>query len=329
MGGEREGYQDDEKKCCKNPPCCVAVWINVVLLLVGIALIVLAGLFMFHPQYYEVARLYYAVLIPGFILGVLLVVVNVLGFIVAWAVTSETNDGCCDNEEQFFGKAGWITYVVLKVLLLCGTVVMAGILTFILIKNDPNSTACPGIEFSKTTECRDYTCQEGNKIMRWSDCPVDYLVMENTQASQTSTSWQSLQNTFTMCGYYCGGKDCDISKPEIVDLYGFQTTGKYCYENGKSQQSDLAKQPLYYTGSDVSVALPGRADNVTMVDGASITGIRDSFQQAFTTYGIIIDVLLFVAMFATLANLICFSILVCRFHKDNRERGYRGKTRPV
>jgi len=239
-------------------------------------------------------------------------------------------DGCCDEQENFFGCAGWITYVILKGLLLIFTCLLCGFMTYLLTKNDPTSDKCPGILFSEDTKCSAGVCKDKNIEMKREDCPVDYLLMDTIQPDamkdEGTGTWKAIQKSFTMCGYWCGkDNNCDFGDQKVWKQYGFQMTGSACYENVKKNPADLAEpdgcnscSPKYATNTTV-VQRNGNA--VKRYEGASITGLRNSFNYNFQAIGTPITIVLYIAAVAIIVNICCMACLICKMKSAQAAEG--------
>merc|ERR1712183_1256948 len=94
----------------------------------------------------------------------------------------------------------------MQILMIVFTIVLCSLLTYILLKNDPKSETCPGINFDKDTSCDIKSCTDGDgNRMTASDCPLDYTIMTTTlyPTMNSHKNWDALQDLFTMCGYHC------------------------------------------------------------------------------------------------------------------------------
>lgn len=204
---------------CKKykPVCCIAIWISIIMLLLGLALSTIAGYYIFNPDAQGIInanQLLFQLTVAVFVFGLFTIVLNATGIIVIWGKTSPQDDGCCDACEKSASGTGWIIYLILTLLMILFTIGLCVVFTLMLVKNDPKSDICPGITFDDTTTCGGDSCKDGHGgTMKASDCPIDFAIISTTYPDSPGNTgtWDSLQNLFTMCGYYCNGGNCSLA----------------------------------------------------------------------------------------------------------------------
>merc|ERR1719174_406656 len=312
-----------------KPACCVAVWINVILLLFGMAMAITSAYYLFSPggkAVVEANDLIRQLCITVFVFGILMIIINSTGIVVVWGKTSDKDDGCCDSCEKLASTTGWFIYLAMQIIMIVFTIVLCCLFTFMLVKNDPKSETCPGINFDASTSCDLKSCTDGDgKRMEASECSLDFTIMTTT-VYPTMTShknWDALQDLFTMCGYYC--KDnCSLANGNTKDTnkYLFQLTGKYCKKEVGVDVSDSASP----TGCDycnpkyVTQAVP----KYGVEKGASKTGLRNSLQFQVFSFGIPATILLYIMFLVQVINVICVAIISCQY---KRKKKYVAKSR--
>jgi len=312
-----------------KPVCCIAVWINVILLLFGIAMVAISGFFLFSPSgkaIVDANALIMQLCITVVVFGVLMIIINSTGIIVVWGKTSDQDDGCCDSCEKLASTTGWFIYLAMQIIMIVFTIVLCCLFTFMLVKNDPKSETCPGINFDVSTSCDLNSCTDGDgNRMEASECPLDFTIMKTTvYPSMTDhKSWDALQDLFTMCGYHC--KDnCSLANGNTKDTnkYLFQLTGKYCKKEVGVDVSDSANP----AGCDYCNAeyVDSAVAKYGVEKGASKTGLRDSLQFQVFSFGVPATVLLYINLLVQLINVICVAMISCKYKS---KRKYVAKTR--
>jgi len=199
-------------------------------------------------------------LLAIFIIGVFTAFTALLGMIMSCCAKCAANpDGKCDGCEKCCTPVFSILYILILSVLLVGTLVIAGFLTyFTVIQQDSvdgvGGAACPYPDDStQLFIASNTTGPDGVLGINSPDpitCPLDALLYEvlypsigggDGMSETTALLWGQVQNSTLTCGYYCDQQDgVQYCSPDLDSgIYSSQTTGYWCYNDVSVDQNDI------------------------------------------------------------------------------------------